>query len=243
MLTPRIQNAFDYAMICHAGQVRKGTPIPYISHLMAVASIVMEAAADGRKELPEDYEDLVISALLHDVVEDCGGKARLNDVKARFGTRVGDIIKHCTDAEPKPGETKRPWPERKWKYINNFKNNTDLEAVMVSAADKIHNLRHMVADLRFYESNGISQRKFWERFVKNKPGVQLEQQVPQILWYYEQLCHAVEAKADCQQASSEQPGLRRLANEFRAALDDLLELAAKEEGFQPKEPPEINDRK
>lgn len=236
MPTPQIQEAFDYAAVCHAGQVRKGTAIPYLSHLMAVASIVMEAAADGRSELPEDYEDLVIAALLHDVVEDCGGKARYRDVCARFGSKVGTIIQHCTDAEPKPGQPKEPWTKRKKAYIEHFKANTDLQAILVSAADKIHNLRHMVADLRFFESSGIPQRAFWDRFVKDKPDAKLEIQVPQILWYYQELCIAVEAKANSQQASSEQPGLRRLANEFRASLDDLLELAEREEGFTPNSP-------
>lgn len=74
------------------GWYRKGTQIPYLSHLMAVASLIIELAANGDDEIPVDFEDLVIAGLLHDVVDDCGGLPRLPDVRARFGDRVCDIV-------------------------------------------------------------------------------------------------------------------------------------------------------
>src|SRR5271165_4047716 len=94
-LGPRLQRAFDYAATQHAGQTRKQTAFPYLSHLMAVASLVLEAGGD---------EDMAIAALLHDVVEDCGGLPRLREVRKQFGPRVANMVEGCTDSlgEPKP---------------------------------------------------------------------------------------------------------------------------------------------
>jgi (p)ppGpp synthase/HD superfamily hydrolase len=92
---------FRYAAEKHDGQTRKQTAVPYLSHLMAVASLVLEAGGD---------EDMAIAALLHDVVEDCGGMPRLREIRKQFGPRVAKIVEGCTDAfvEPKP-----EWLERK----------------------------------------------------------------------------------------------------------------------------------
>ena len=113
MHSDRLVRAFDYAAICHAAQRRKGTEIPYLSHLMGVASLLMEAT-DGRFSNHE-LEDLVIACLLHDVVEDQGGPNRLKDVRARFGERVADIVEACSDAAPADGEEKpvEPPPDLK----------------------------------------------------------------------------------------------------------------------------------
>src|SRR5450755_3563913 len=94
-LGPRLQRAFRYAADKHAGQTRKQTAVPYLSHLMAVASLVLDAGGN---------EDLAIAALLHDVVEDCGGMPRLREIRKRFGPRVAKVVDGCTDTyvEPKP---------------------------------------------------------------------------------------------------------------------------------------------
>ncbi len=94
-LGPRLQRAFRYAAEKHVGQTRKQSAVPYLSHLLAVASLVLEAGGD---------EDLAIAALLHDVVEDCGGMPRLREIRKRFGARVAKIVEGCTDSfgEPKP---------------------------------------------------------------------------------------------------------------------------------------------
>ncbi|NGX16029.1 HD domain-containing protein [Wenzhouxiangella sp. XN24] len=182
MLTTKIQAAFAYAADAHAGHCRKGTQIPYLSHLMGVASLVMEAAADGDGEIPEDFEDLVIAGLLHDVVEDCGGPPRLRDVRARFGDRVGDIVEHCTDAMPEPGEQKAPWAERKQAYLATLEHKDDYRALLVTAADKLHNTRAILTDLRTCQRDGRPQAEFWLRFVADKPDADLERRVPEILW-------------------------------------------------------------
>src|SRR6202166_5148207 len=95
-----LQRAFRYAAEKHAGQTRKQTAVPYVSHLMAVASLVLEAGGD---------EDMAIAALLHDVVEDCGGMPRLREVRKKFGPRVAKIVEGCTDSfgEPKGGRLQR----------------------------------------------------------------------------------------------------------------------------------------
>lgn len=183
MFTRQVHAAFDYAAECHAGQFRKGTQIPYLSHLMAVASLVMEAAADGEGELPDDIEDLVIAGLLHDAVEDCGGVPVLADIRRRFGDRVADIVEHCTDAMPAPGEAKAPWAERKQAYLALLEHKDDYRALLVTAADKLHNTRAILTDLRTYEREGRPAESFWRRFVDDKPDTKLEERVPEILWY------------------------------------------------------------
>ena len=227
LLSQRMQEAFDYASICHGGHTRKGTQIPYLSHLMAVASLAMEAAADGDGQVPEDYEDLVIAALLHDVVEDCGGSPRLEDVRRRFGDRVASVVDHCTDAKPDPGQAKPPWADRKRAYIQHLHDTDDIWAVMVSAADKIHNARSIVADLRTVEASGAPQDAFWLRFVKSGRQEDVAGRVPQILWYYESLCEAIEAKASDESDANAADRIGRLAREFRAVVSEMQALAGK----------------
>jgi len=124
-LGPRFLRAFQFATDKHAGQTRKASAIPYIAHLMGVASLVLEAGGD---------EDLAIAALLHDVVEDCGGAPMLNEVRRRFGRRVARIVEGCTDADSYP---KPPWRERKEGYIRRLRS-ADADTRLVSAADKLN---------------------------------------------------------------------------------------------------------
>lgn len=140
----------------HAGQVRKGTPAPYISHLMGVASLVLEAGGD---------EDLAIAALLHDVVEDCGGAPMLKQVRRRFGKRVAHVVEGCTQ------EIDLPWRERRENYIKHLRG-ADADVRLVSAADKLHNARHILTDYR-----EVGER-IWPRFNGGREGT---------LWYYQAL--------------------------------------------------------
>src|SRR5579859_2794514 len=126
-LGPRFLRAFLFAAEKHSGQTRKASTIPYIAHLMGVASLVLEAGGD---------EDLAIAALLHDVVEDCGGAPMLREVRRRFGARVAKVVDGCTDAYDVP---KPPWRERKDSYIARLKKE-DAETRLVSAADKLNNI-------------------------------------------------------------------------------------------------------
>lgn len=158
-LGPRFLRAFDFAADKHRRQTRKGSTIPYIAHLIGVASLVLEAGGD---------EDLAIAALLHDVVEDCGGAERLKEVRRRFGKRVADIVDGCTDAYEMP---KPPWHERKVSYINRLKKE-NVGTRLVSAADKLHNVRSILSD---YRALGES---VWSRFNGGRDGT---------LWYYRTL--------------------------------------------------------
>jgi len=159
ILGPRFQRAFEFAADKHRKQTRKASTIPYIAHLIGVASLVLEAGGD---------EDLAIAALLHDVVEDCGGAAMLKEVGRRFGKRVAHIFDGCTDAYEIP---KPPWQDRKVSYINRLKAE-DADTRLVSAADKLNNVRSILSD---YRALGES---VWSRFNGGREGT---------LWYYRTL--------------------------------------------------------
>lgn len=158
-LGPRFQRAFEFAADKHQTQTRKASSIPYIAHLIGVASLVLEAGGD---------EDLAIAALLHDVVEDCGGEKMLSEVRRRFGKRVAHIVNGCTDAYEIP---KPPWYDRKVNYINRLKAE-DADTRLVSAADKLNNVRSILSD---YRALG---EYVWSRFNGGREGT---------LWYYRTL--------------------------------------------------------
>lgn len=158
-LTPRFEAALVHASQVHGGQKRKGTEIPYIAHLLSVAGMVLEDGGD---------EDETIAALLHDAVEDQGGKARLEDIRSRFGDRVAAIVEGCSDADTIP---KPPWRERKERYLAHLRG-APPPVLRVSAADKLHNARAILADYR------IQRESLWDRFNADRDS---------ILWYYRSL--------------------------------------------------------
>lgn len=143
----------------HAGQARKASTVPYIAHLMGVASLVLESGGD---------EDMAIAALLHDVVEDCGGAPMLKEVRRRFGDRVARIVDGCSDAYEIP---KPPWRQRKENYLRHLKT-ANAETRLVSAADKLNNIRSILSD---YRQIGEA---IWTRFNGGRDGT---------LWYYRAL--------------------------------------------------------
>jgi (p)ppGpp synthase/HD superfamily hydrolase len=159
MLTERLAAAFAYALELHQNQYRKGSEIPYISHLMGVCALVLEGGGD---------EDQAVAALLHDAVEDQGGMATLDEIRARFGGRVAYIVEMCSDAY---GIPKPPWQERKNGYLEHLERAPD-EVLLVSLADKIHNARTILEDLR-REGN-----RTFARFKGGRTGT---------LWYYRSL--------------------------------------------------------
>jgi (p)ppGpp synthase/HD superfamily hydrolase len=166
VLTDRFDRALLYATHIHGGQVRKGTGTPYVAHLLAVSATVLEYGGD---------EDLAIAALLHDSVEDQGGRPRLEDVRNRFGARVAHVVEACSDslADTGAGERKAHWQERKDAYLKKLKT-ADEDILRVSLADKVHNARAILRDLRKPEIG----EKIWSRFSQPKE---------RTLWYYESL--------------------------------------------------------
>jgi len=161
-LSPRFESAFSVAASLHATQVRKGTDTPYIAHLLAVASLVLEHGGT---------EDEAIAALLHDAVEDQGGLPTLQRIRDEFGDAVADIVAECTDTHEDP---KPEWRQRKETYIASIPKKSP-SAQLVSLADKLHNSRAILCD---YRQTGDA---LWERFRGKKEGT---------LWYYRSLAKA-----------------------------------------------------
>jgi (p)ppGpp synthase/HD superfamily hydrolase len=134
ILTSRFEEALIFAMHLHAGQTRKGIGIPYVAHLLSVASMVITHGGN---------EDEAIAALLHDAVEDQGGKPTLELIRARFGETVGEIVDGCTDTDQDP---KPSWKKRKEEYLAYLQTT----APLVAAADQLDNARAIIADHRTY---------------------------------------------------------------------------------------------
>jgi (p)ppGpp synthase/HD superfamily hydrolase len=155
-LSPRFSEALCYVAKLHGEQRRKVSGEPYISHLLAVAAIVMEYGGS---------EDEAIAALLHDAVEDQGGEATLAEIRRRFGDAIAEIVMGCTDTAESP---KPPWRQRKESYIARLRD-ASASIRLVVAADKLHNIRSL---LREYRRCGES---LWTSFHGGQAGT---------LWYY-----------------------------------------------------------
>lgn len=158
-LGERFERALVYATAAHRGQSRKGGSVPYVAHLLAVCALVLEDGGD---------EDQAIAALLHDVVEDQGGLVRLADVRAQFGDAVAEVVLSCSDATGADPAAKPPWRDRKDAYLQHLAT-APIAVLRVSAADKLHNVRTLVADVRTHGSQTM------RRFAGGTEGTE---------WYY-----------------------------------------------------------
>jgi (p)ppGpp synthase/HD superfamily hydrolase len=159
-LDSRFATALSFAAELHRDHYRKGTAIPYVSHLLGVASLALEHGAD---------QDETIAALLHDAQEDRGGKATTATIAVLFGDHVAAIVGACSDSEE--SENKAPWKERKEAYLQHLET-AGASVRLVSACDKVHNARSILADLRTVGGD------LWPRFKGGKEGS---------LWYYHSL--------------------------------------------------------
>ena len=162
-LSSRFEEALAFAAQLHKDQLRKGTQVPYLAHLLGAAGIVLDHGAN---------EDEAIAALLHDAVEDQGGGEVLEAIRAKFGDGVAAIVAGCTDSDQMP---KPPWRERKQAYIAHLAGAPE-SVRLVSAADKLHNARAILED---YRTLGES---LWSRFSGGREGT---------LWYYRALVDAL----------------------------------------------------
>jgi (p)ppGpp synthase/HD superfamily hydrolase len=160
----KFEDALLYASRMHRDQVRKDTNVPYITHLLAVASIVGENGGT---------EDEVVAALLHDAPEDQGGEATLRDIRARFGDEVAKIVDGCTDTYE---DSKPPWRKRKERYLA-YLSNASGSVRLVASADKLHNARTVLSDYRLLGED------LWARFNGKKEGT---------LWYYRAVVDVLE---------------------------------------------------
>ena len=187
---PRFNQALALATEAHKGQVRKGTEnahglaVPYITHPVAVAALVVRYGGD---------QDQAIAGLLHDVLED-GGPHWAEPIEAKFGERVLSIVRACTDGVPDATGKKPPWKERKVAYIAHLSNSTD-ESLLVSGCDKLHNLTCIVDDLR-----EIGDTVF-DRFTASKE---------QTIWYYTELAAVLAGRVPAPLDSAIQSALKGL---------------------------------
>lgn len=165
ILSNRFASALTWAFQLHQQQVRKGSGVPYISHLLGVASIALEYGAD---------EDEAIAALLHDAIEDQGGVETREEMRRRFGDKVTAIVNSCTDSETIP---KPPWRERKEAYLQHL-SKADASVLLVATADKLYNARSILKDYRFMKE------EIWERFHGKKEGT---------IWYYQSLVKVLQS--------------------------------------------------
>ena len=188
------ERALEYARIIHAAQRRKGTDIPYITHPVAVAELVLGHGGS---------QEEAIGALLHDAAEDQGGRLRLDDIRERFGERVATIVEGCSDWIMDPDQTEKDkpaWRPRKEAYMRHIADTTDESILLVSLADKVHNAGTIVADLKTHGPNMM------DRF---SAGAQ------DVLWYYRSLAEAFRARGNPQLLAD----LHRLVAEMERALN------------------------
>jgi (p)ppGpp synthase/HD superfamily hydrolase len=196
----RFADAVAYAAELHARQSRKGSGgVPYVSHLLAVAGLVLEDGGD---------EDEAIAALLHDGPEDQGGEATLAAIRRRFGDTVADIVEACSDTFETP---KPPWRARKERYVAHLKKASPALR-RVAAADKLHNLVSLLAEVRA-EGAGA-----FDRFKTSTPSDQV--------WYYKACGAALVTDADSALA-------RRVVDAAQELENAVRDLDARE-GLLPK---------
>lgn len=192
-------DAVAFAATVHADDRRKGHDVPYLTHLLAVASLVLEDGGD---------EDAAVGALLHDVVEDHGVE-HLEEIEARFGTSVREVVSGCSDSFDVDGAEKQPWEVRKRAYVAHLRDGgVDRRTLLVSCADKLHNARSLVADLRL-EGVGALGR--------------FNAEPSQILWYYDALAGIFEDRLP----TARNPRLLRVeVEELRSLIDAEVRASA-----------------
>ena len=158
-----IFRAIKFVAEAHEGHYRKGTKIPYISHLMNVMKILCENDCDT---------EVVVAGILHDVVEDTPVTIEL--VERKFGKRVAQVVAGASEPDKiqKDTQWKASWKERKQHTIEYLRTTKDIDKLLVSCADKLDNAKSILQD---YHELGES---FWTRFNAGK-----EEQ----MWYYQSL--------------------------------------------------------
>jgi GTP pyrophosphokinase len=164
-LSDRFTKAVMHALVIHADQRRKGSGIPYAAHLLSVAAIVVENGGG---------EDEAVAAILHDAVEDQGGAEQLGRIRELFGERVAEIVlgSSDTDLPRRAGAPKEPWRLRKERHLAHIAESLDQGLLLVIAADKLHNARSILEDLR---KTGLA---VYDRFNAGRDGT---------LWYYREM--------------------------------------------------------
>ncbi|MGP8175856.1 MAG: HD domain-containing protein [Terracidiphilus sp.] len=196
-LSGRFASAIDYARVLHIER-RKGTDIPYMAHLLGVASLVMGEA--GHAGVPVT-EEMVIAALLHDAAEDHGGVVRLKDIENNFGPNVARMVEGLSDSLTDDPNNKPPWLERKQAYVQRLRGEA-ADVQLISAADKLYNARAILEDYR-----KIGPR-IWARFKRDR-----QEQI----WYFDELLTVFKSA-----------GGNRIVEELERVVNELREISAGE---------------
>lgn len=195
-LSARFTRAVDYARHLHI-ETRKGSKIPAMAHLLGVASLVIGEAGHAPVEVTED---MAIAAMLHDAVEDHGGERRLRDIEHNFGADVARMVEGLSDSLAENANEKEPWEERKARYVKRLEAEP-LDVQLISAADKLYNVRTIIADYR------EAGEEVWARFKRGR-----EQQ----LWYYRELLRVFRTRP-----------ANRIVDEFERAAEELERLVGR----------------
>ncbi len=196
-LTDRFSRAIDYARHLHIER-RKATRIPYMAHLLGVASLVMGEAGQVPFRVTED---MVVAALLHDAVEDHGGHTRLEDIHCNFGAEVAWMVEGLSDSLVEDSESKADWPERKKAYLERLPGES-AETQLISAADKLYNARTILDEYR-----AIGPR-VWQRFRRSRDHQ---------LWYFHELLKVFKSA-----------GTNRIVEELDRVVAELESISAGE---------------
>jgi (p)ppGpp synthase/HD superfamily hydrolase len=202
-LGERFVRAVNYARHLHI-ETRKGSDIPFMAHLLGVASLVMGEA--GHVSFPVT-EDMVIAALLHDTVEDHGGTLRLKDVELNFGPNVARMVEGLSDSLAENPDQKEPWEQRKRAYVKRLRTEP-LDVQLISAADKLYNARTILDDDRQIGP------EVWTRF---KRGRDLQ------LWYFRALL-----------AVFHKSGSNRIVEELERVVDELDRITTNQDIAAPR---------
>ena len=196
-LTSGFTSAVDYARHVHIER-RKGTDVPYMAHLLGVASLVMGEA--GHAGIPVT-EEMIIAAILHDAAEDHGGLTRLRDIEQNFGSNVARMVEGLSDSLAEDPEKKQSWMERKQTYIDRLKEEP-ADVRLISVADKLYNARAILEDYR-----EVGPR-IWERFKRGRQDQ---------IWYFDELLNVYKST-----------GASRIVDELERVVNELRQISAAE---------------
>ncbi|MCK5689927.1 HD domain-containing protein [Myxococcota bacterium] len=169
LYSEQVDRALVFVADAFRSESRKSTPIPYLTHLLQVASMVWENGGD---------EDQFIAALLHDYLEDIPG-AKAETLRENFGKRVTTIVLALSDDTN--AENKRAWQVRKDEYLTRLRGESD-DIKLVAVADKLHNAQSIIRDSR--RDSKHSGHDVWDRFSQSRE---------KSLWYYREVLEALRA--------------------------------------------------
>lgn len=208
-LSWKFEKALIYAARTHKDQKRKTSGVSYVGHLLSVASIVIEYRGT---------EDEVIAALLHDAIEDQGADKE-QEIRNMFGNEVASIVVACSDSFETP---KPPWKERKVHHIEKVQT-APIPVLLVTAADKLSNMRMLLDDYRYARLKPEVLAKFWEPFRGGRDGS---------MWYYKEMCSAI--GRGCMENVSSAYYVLRVLEELTRTVEELEGLIKKYEHDEPK---------